>query len=612
MTYLVDVLTLTAILIVATHGYMIIKGLGGMLHLGHAVFYGLGAYGAAILSTRVLPTGLFPISLIGAAIVAAIGGLIVGWPALRNRGRYFMIVTFSIQLIFVTFVINLAVTGGPDGITSIPGLSLGPWQPTSRESLPLGFVTLTYSQLKLAVMIGFAVGSFFLCRYIIGSAYGRLVRAAREDEVVVEAHGRSAILVKLSAFVLGAAITGLAGGLFAHHFNYVGPTQFELDATMLFLVMLIVGGQYSLVGATLGPILVVLMLEALRYLLESILGVPAELTAHLRQLFFVLTLIAILSVRSNGLVPERRPRHDKQGTPVLEYGQGSPRMVDPTVDVASAKVIAGEFGTGKPAREEKLPAVLTCSGLQKRFDGVQAVADASLELVAGKIIVVIGPNGAGKTSLFNILSGITDCDAGSATLKGESIIGLSPERIARMGLARTFQEVRTWKGLTAIENILAARRDQPGANLVNLFTQPRLCRRAEAEGVERAYAVLERFGLQQFANMPSSDLSYAQRKMLSLARISAFEPDVMLLDEPTSGVDPRRLDIFLQHIRSFAKDDNKAICLIEHNMSVVKDLADWVVFMDEGRTLAAGAPDDIIGDRVLMRMYLGHRERKGA
>src|SRR5689334_11417293 len=236
MNYLVDVLTLTAILIIATHGYMIIKGLGGMLHLGHAVFYGLGAYGAAILSTRVLPAGLFPISLIGAAIVAAIGGLVVGWPALRNRGRYFMIVTFSIQLIFVTFVINLAVTGGPDGITSIPGLSLGPWQPTSRQTLSLGFVTLTYSQVKLAVMIGFAIGSFFLCRYIIGSAYGRLVRAAREDEVVVEAHGRSAILLKLSAFVLGAGITGLAGGLFAHHFNYVGPTQFELDATMLFLV----------------------------------------------------------------------------------------------------------------------------------------------------------------------------------------------------------------------------------------------------------------------------------------------------------------------------------------------------------------------------------------
>jgi branched-chain amino acid transport system permease protein len=617
MAYLVDVLTLAAILTVATHGYMLIKGLGGMLHLGHAVFYGLGAYAAAILSTRYLPAGAFPISIVGAAVAAALGALVIGWPALKERGRYFMIVTFSIQLIFVTFAINLAITGGPDGISSIPGVSFGPWQPAARSTFTLGPVTLHYAEIKLAVMIGFAILSFLACRYLILSPYGRLVRAVREDEIVVEAYGRSATRTKLSIFMIGAAVAGAAGGLFAHHFNYVGPTQFELDATVLFLVMLIVGGQYSLVGATAGAVLMIALLEILRFLLEDALHVPAELTAHLRQLFFAVSLILVLALRSQGLVPERLVRH-RRAAPSLDTTEdgaefAAPRMVAPKFEPPrDARVVAASFGEQSPTKLLPTKPVLTSKGLSVRFGGVQAVADAGVELRAGSITVIIGPNGAGKTSLFNILSGLSDSDGGEAILKGQSILGLKAAEIARLGLARTFQDVRAWRRLTTIENVLASRRAQPGANPLNLIAHPLHSRRAEKQSVEQAFELLERFGLQHYANVAAGELSYAQRKMLSLARISSFEPDVMLLDEPTSGVDPRRLDVFLAHIRSFARDDGRAICLIEHNMSVVRSLADWVLFMDEGRTLAAGRPEDILRDRTLMRVYLGHRELKSA
>ncbi len=254
-------------------------------------------------------------------------------------------------------------------------------------------------------------------------------------------------------------------------------------------------------------------------------------------------------------------------------------------------------------------ALLYLDGVHVSFDGFHAINNLSLTLAPGEMRAIIGPNGAGKTSVFNILSGMSDSDAGEASLKGTPILGLPSARIANLGLSRTFQEVRAWRGLTTIENILAARRNQPGANPFALLTKPGLCRRSEAQSVDKAYEVLDRFGLQHYANVAAGELSYAQRKMLSLARISAFEPDVMLLDEPTSGVDPRRLDVFLSHIRSFSVEDRRAICLIEHNMSVVRELADWVVFMDGGRTLAAGPPEDIIGDRALMRVYLGYRER---
>jgi branched-chain amino acid transport system permease protein len=596
MGYVVDVLTLAAILVIAVQGYMLIKGLGGLLHLGHAVFYGLGAYGAAIAATKLLPPGSFLLSVPIGGLVAAAGAFLVGLPALRGRGRYFMIVTFAIQLIFVTLVINLGFTGGPDGISAIPGVSLGPWRPHTTDTVSFGLFALPYPQVKLLVMWALAVLSFFACRRLILSPYGRLVRAVRDDEHVAEAYGREAAPVKMSILVIGAGLTGAAGALFAHHFNYVGPTQFEIDTTIFFLVMLIVGGQYSLFGASLGAVLMVGLLELLRYLLESVIVVPFEMTAHLRQVVFAVTLILVLTVRSGGLFPERLPRHRR------------PAGLPPVLAV----VDGGKPPAAADARDSTEAPLLTCRGLAKSFGGVVAVADASLDLHPGKIVAIIGPNGAGKTSTFNILSGFETADAGKAAIRGRSIIGLTAAEIARLGLARTFQDVRVWPRLSAIENILVSSLAQPGTNPLRWFGQPRRSGRVEAANVARAWRLLERFGLQDHANHPASQLSYAQRKMLSLARISSFAPDVMLLDEPTSGVDPRKLGTFLAHIRAFAVADRAAVCLIEHNMTVVRELADRVIFMDDGKVIATGTPAEILGDAHLMRTYLGHREMKVA
>jgi branched-chain amino acid transport system permease protein len=587
MLYVIDVLTLTAILAVAVHGYMLIKGLAGLLHLGHAVFYGLGAYGAAILAVKVLPPGTFPLAVLGGALVAAAGAVVIGWPALKARGRYFMIVTFAMQLIFITLVINLSITGGPDGLSSIPRISLGPWQPGRRWSMALGPVEIGLPQAKLAVMWAFAGLSFWICHRVIRSPYGRLIRAVREDERVVEAYGVDATRAKLSILVIGAAVTGAAGALFAHHFNYVGPSQYELDLTMLLLAMLILGGQYSLKGATLGAVLMMALLEALRFVLDNGLGVPLEMTAQLRQVAYAVVLILILAVRSKGLVPDR----------LVQYGrpaQALPAQARP----AAPDTTVTELGE----------VVLAASNLEKHFGGLTAVAGAGLSLRKGRIIAIIGSNGAGKTTVFNMLSGFESADGGQAHVGGLPILGLGPAAIARLGVARTFQDVRIWNRLSVIENVLAASPRQPGRHPLRLFAQPGRVAAAEAANLAKAWALLERFGLADKANEAGSDLSYAQRKMLALARITAFDPKVMMLDEPTSGVDPRKLDVFLDHIRSFAVGDHRAVCLIEHNMAVVKELADWVLFMDEGKVVSSGTPRDVLGDHALMRRYLGHKK----
>lgn len=197
-------------------------------------------------------------------------------------------------------------------------------------------------------------------------------------------------------------------------------------------------------------------------------------------------------------------------------------------------------------------------------------------------------------------------------LGGKAITSLAAEDISRLGLARTFQDVRVWNRLTVIENILASRAGQIGENPLLVFAAPSAVRQSEAENLAVAWGLLERFGLAEKANEPASQLSYAQRKMLALARIAAFAPQVMLLDEPTSGVDPKKLDVFLAHIRAFAREDGRAVALIEHNMTVVRDLADWVIFMDEGRVVRQGPPLEVLGDAQLMRLYLGRKERQAA
>jgi ABC-type branched-subunit amino acid transport system ATPase component/ABC-type branched-subunit amino acid transport system permease subunit len=593
MIYVVDVLTYAAIMVIATHGYMLIKGLGGLLHLGHAVFFGLGAYAAAIASQTFLPAGAYPISLLCGAIAAAAGAGLIGWPALKDRARYFMIITFSMQLIFITIVINLGITGGPDGISGIPKVGFGPWVLTSRP-VNLGVIELSASSMNLLVALLLMGASFLFCRRIIDSPYGRLVRATREDDLAVEAYGRSATNVRLSIFAIGAALTGIAGAAFAHYFNYIGPSQFELELVILFLIMLILGGQYSIVGATIGVFVTMALLEGLRFGLEHYALISTDAVAHVRKGIFSLILVLVLIVKPSGLIRER----------FSNYRRPAP---EPEADKPAQAI---SLVVSEPAeRNASLkPAALSCKDLHKSFGGLVAVNGVDLSLMEGKITAIIGPNGAGKTTVFNMLSGFVAPTKGEVTFKGKNIVGLAPPEIARLGIARTFQDVRIWPRLTAIENVLASLKDQPGENAIRLFAQPRVSDRKEAENIGYAWHLMERFRLSEKANQLAGELSYAQRKMLALARLRAYDPSIMLLDEPTSGVDPKRLGEFFDQIRGFAESEHRTICMIEHNMTVVRELADWVLFIDEGRVVAQGTSAEVLGNRTLMSAYLGKRE----
>ncbi|MBV1799237.1 ATP-binding cassette domain-containing protein [Siccirubricoccus sp. G192] len=245
---------------------------------------------------------------------------------------------------------------------------------------------------------------------------------------------------------------------------------------------------------------------------------------------------------------------------------------------------------------------LRCEGLARSFGGVQAVAGVSLALPAGQVTALVGPNGAGKTTVFNLITGNLRADAGVALLRGQSILGLKPWQVARRGVARSFQDLRLFTHMSVRDNVLAATERSAW------FWQPGTGRRAREAAAE---AALEATGLATLATARAVDLAYAERKFLSMARILAAQAEIWLLDEPASGLDLASRLRFGQLLKD-ARARGVAICLIEHNLDVVAELADRIAFLDQGRVLAEGEPQAILRDPQLAAIYFGDRPQEVA
>lgn len=251
--------------------------------------------------------------------------------------------------------------------------------------------------------------------------------------------------------------------------------------------------------------------------------------------------------------------------------------------------------------------ILELDNVTKSFDGVCAVNDVSLGFESGKITCLIGPNGAGKTTLFNLITGFLRPQNGTIRYRGQDITNLSPWRIAAMGIGRLFQDVHIFRRLSAIDNVLTAFKDQAAENALLAVLTPWRTIKAERALHEQGQALLAAVGLTGMGHTLAEDLSYGQQKLLSLARLLALNADVLLLDEPTAGVSPTRVKELLDLIRQLAAS-GKTIVVIEHNMNVVFELADWVFFLDQGQVALFGKATDVLGDPDVRATYLGKQE----
>ena len=249
--------------------------------------------------------------------------------------------------------------------------------------------------------------------------------------------------------------------------------------------------------------------------------------------------------------------------------------------------------------------MLRIEDLTKDFGGLRAVNHCSFEMPEGMIFGLIGPNGSGKTTVFNLITGFFPPTTGRVSFKDQEITGLPPYVIAQRGIARTFQLVRVFHRMTVMENLLMAPKHQAGENLLlGMLGVPRV-RRQEREAIERAMELLAVMGMENLADEYCGNLSFAEQKMVEMTRALMTDPDLILLDEPASGINPSLVNQILDYIRKLRDEQGKTFLVVEHDMRVIMNLCDRIAVLNYGEKIAEGTPDEVSNAPQVIDAYLG-------
>ncbi len=613
--YLLSILTEGAVFGIMALGLNVIWGWAGDFDLAYYGYVALGAYITLVLTIGpqtppaqyILGLQLpYPLALLGAVVASSLMGLIVGLIALRQlRGIYFSIVTLG--AVYVLYVMASQYVPLFDGYNGLSGL-VNPM----GDVLGLDYQSYQYFFLGFCLLLLVLVILFMM--RLSGSRFGLALRSLREDERAAAAFGRDIYVLKLKAYVLGAALGGLAGGLFAAYLSAWNPSAWApIEAIVLYSAVL-VGGKGSIRGVVLGVfVMIVLVQESTRFL-PDIAGNP-NIVPALREIVVGTVLVLFLRFRPQGLLPERR-HVDRQlhsyavasvaTSPSAETSDPSATSV-PTQETPPVQPVAAVV-VSKPRQVvsvEDEPAILVVEGLYKHFGGVAAVNNCSFRVPKGLVTGLIGPNGAGKSTAIDLISGFKMPDAGTVLFEDRLIQGLPPHRISRQGLIRTFQTPREWAGLTVLENVLLAHWDRNREGFWQSLIGTGLIQHLAPEAeLARAREIVTELGLNKIGNERAGNLSGGQKRLVEFARIRMAHPDLVILDEPMGGVNPVLGERMAQAIEGFVASGTSVI-IVEHNLPFIERVAHHVVVMAQGEVIAAGPFDSLRSNQVVIDAYLG-------
>lgn len=574
----------------------IVTGLGGQLSLGQ---FALAGIGGAISIKVADATGYFPLAFLAAGAVAALVSVLVGLPAMRIKGLLLAVTTLSFAIATENWLLQQPWMLGEG---KIPGRPI-----IAHHALDTGHSYYLFTAATFFIALLFA-------RNIWRSGLGRRLRALRDNEDGARAFSVHAVRVKLQTFALAGFLAGVGGALYAHALSNVTGDIFSVTASINAVALTVIGGIGVLVGPLLGAFYIIgiprfvpissgaLAASSFGWLLLILYfpGGLAQLVAPIRE--------RIVRFAARGEVdrldPEvRDEEHDRDGE---ELG------ADMQSAAAGALLNIREPLDSARSNAEPIP-LLQVRGLSKRFGGVQAVDGIDLDVFTGETLGLIGPNGAGKTTLFEMLGGFTKADSGRVLYAGTDITALSPERRAERGLIRSFQNAALFPTLTVLETVqLSLERNAP----TNTFTALSGWRGPDSRKESKARELVELMGLSSYVDKQTRELSTGTRRITELACVIALEPELLLLDEPSSGVAQRETEALGELLAVVKAHLGATLIVIEHDMPLIMGISDRVFAMDAGRALALGSPQEVIADPKVLESYLGGSaiavERSGA
>lgn len=549
--YWVYVLAQVALLTIVGVGLNVLIGLTGQISLGHVGFYAIGAYSVAILTTKADVS--FWLAWPLAAVVGAVCGALLALPALRVKGPYLAMVTIAFGFIVEHGLAEGGeLTGGQNGIMGIVGPDFGSFA-SGEQAIAL--LAISAAGLALAAYT-----------WLYRGTWGAGMRAVRDSETASESIGLNPLAIKTVAFAVSAFCASAAGGLFAPLSGFVTPNSFSFIESILFVLVVMLGGSGLIIGPLLGAVVVALLPELLAG------------TEEYRLLSFGLLLLMVLWGAPEGLV----------GLAMRIKLKLLPRSTAQTLPTETKDL-------NLPKRSCRSLAV---QGLTMQFGGVSAVSELYFSVPSASVTSLIGPNGAGKSTVLNMLSGFYKPIAGDFSL-GETILsGLSAREISRLGLARTYQTSLLFDSLSVLDNvILAMNRGRLG---------PLLSSKGRSNPTLKNYAqfLIAWCGYTGCPDRLASDLPHVDRRLVEIARGLASGPEVLLLDEPAAGLSRKDKEHLGNLLRKIA-DAGISVLLVEHDMSLVMGISDQVVVLDAGLGLAVGTPAQVQENPAVKQAYLG-------
>ena len=559
----VQILSFALVSILFTQSIYILTGMTGQISLGHAAFFGVGAYGTAILTKALGLSLLLSIPLAG--VLASLVAYILSYPAGRVKEVYLAMMTLGFGQIFLEVAREwTSLTGGVMGLSGVPSASLG-----TLVILGAKLTTVDYFRSLLLIT---ACAVIFV-RNFSQSRVGRSLFIVHNSELAAGSVGIERGRTKQLAYALSGLFAGFAGAFYAHLVGYLGPDSFTITRSIEVLVIAIVGGLWSIGGQIISAIFFTLL--------------PEQLQVFTQYQFIVYGLILTFTLI------------------LLRHGIGgllfsSPRFIRPHLRAQAARQkISSEF-LRSPANSTRI----SVKGVSMKFGGLVAVDNVSIDIPAHQITALVGPNGSGKSTLVNLISGVFPPTAGRVFLNDADVTGRSDVAMAKLGIIRTFQDPRLVPHFTVRENILLGAHAKMTYSWFEAGLSLPRANRQERLALQQCDSIIELLEIAEVADQAVESLPYGYRRMTEIGRALMAGPKVILLDEPAAGlsdVEMSRLAEVLKNLKSFGI----TILLIEHHMDFLTDLVDEVVVLDSGSILFRGSMPEMRKDAGVIAAYLG-------